>query len=400
MDFCFIVTPIQVHMIQRLVPLLGLDHGALGLTEEQFNALKEVGTFTTTTAPSTVTDPSVHELLTASTDSAQSTVEESSTTETRTNSTDSTSTAEESNESVDSASSESSTISTSTSTTSTSTSEEIEENTQTTEVSESLSSSSEDPSAATSTDAATESTSTTDSSTEHPDNFREPKVVNESETESTIVPTTTTTSTVAESSESTTTEHSTENVAESSTAETAASTESTLAAETSPSSEVATSTVAVNAEVTTEDPSHVGLVMELHNELLNFTTFVQYEPEHEHFNTIPRLDSIAKHLSCDVLVASRSAASSVSANQLSQMETTELRNCLEVLGAIPWPRSDIGPVWRELKKKLGYHKSAMKPIKREEMIKLSNLLPAVVHEDVDLIDVRHEHIDGISIIGR
>ena len=140
--------------------------------------------------------------------------------------------------------------------------------------------------------------------------------------------------------------------------------------------------------------------MELHNELLNFTTFVQYEPEHEHFNTIPRLDSIAKHLSCDVLVASRSAASSVSANQLSQMETTELRNCLEVLGAIPWPRSDIGPVWRELKKKLGYHKSAMKPIKREEMIKLSNLLPAVVHEDVDLIDVRHEHIDGISIIGR
>ena len=394
-------------MIQRLVPLLGLDHGALGLTEEQFNALKEVGTFTTTTAPSTVTDPSVHELLTASTDSALSTVEESSTTETsdlsnsetRTNSsTDSTSTAEESNESVDSASSESSTISTSTSTTttSTSTSEEIEENTQTTEVSESLSSSSEDPGAATSTDAATESTSTTESSTEHPDNFREPKVVNESEIESTIVPTTTTTSTVAESSESTTTEHSTENVAESSTAETAASTESTLAAETSPSSEVATSTVAVSAEVTTD----VGLVMELHNELLNFTTFVQYEPEHEHFNTIPRLDSIAKHLSCDVLVASRSAASSVSANQLSQMETTELRNCLEVLGAIPWPRSDIGPVWRELKKKLGYHKSAMKPIKREEMIKLSNLLPAVVHEDVDLIDVRHEHIDGISIIGR
>ena len=398
-------------MIQRLVPLLGLDHGALGLTEEQFNALKEVGTFTTTTAPSTVTDPSVHELLTATTDSAQSTVEESSTTEssdlsnseTRTNSTtDSTSTAEESNESVDSASSESSTISssTSTTTTSTSTSEEIEENTQTTEVSESLSSSSEDPKAATSTDAATESTSTTESSTEHPDNFREPKVVNESETESTIAPTTTTTSTVAESSESTTTEHSTENVAESSTAETAASTESTLAAETSPSSEAATSTVAVNAEVTTEDPSHDGLVMELHNELLNFTTFVQYEPEHEHFNTIPRLDSIAKHLSCDVLVASRSAASSVSANQLSQMETTELRNCLEVLGAIPWPRSDIGPVWRELKKKLGYHKSAMKPIKREEMIKLSNLLPAVVHEDVDLIDVRHEHIDGISIIGR
>ena len=400
-------------MIQRLVPLLGLDHAALGLTEEQFNALDAVETFTTTAAPSTVTDPGVQELLTASTDSSPSTVEESSTTEssdlsnseTRDNSTtDSASTAEESpsNESVDSASSESSTISTSTA--SSSTSEEIEENAQSTEVSESQPSSSEDPGTATSTsEAITESTSTTtvvpestESSTEHPDNFREPKVVNESETESTIAPTPTTTSAVAEASESTTTEHSTENVTESSTAETAASPESTLAAETSPSSEVATSTVAVNAEVTTD----VGLVMELHNELLNFTTFVQYEPEHEHFNNIPRLDSIAKHLSCDVLIASRSAASSVSANQLSQMDTTELSNCLEVLGAIPWPRSDIRPVWRELKKKLGYHKSAMKPIKREEMIKLSNLLPAVVHEDVDLIDVRHEHIDGISIIGR
>ena len=399
-------------MIQRLVPLLGLDHAALDLTEEQFNALKEVETFTTTAAPSTGTDPGVQELLTASTDSSPSTVEESSTTEssdlsnseTRDNSTtDSASTAEESpsNESVDSASSESSTISTSTA--SSSTSEEIEENAQSTEVSESQPSSSEDPGTATSTEAATESTSTTtvvpestESSTEHPDNFREPKVVNESETESTIAPTPTTTSAVAEASESTTTEHSTENVTESSTAETAASPESTLAAETSPSSEVATSTVAVNVEVATD----VGLVMELHNELLNFTTFVQYEPEHEHFNNIPRLDSIAKHLSCDVLIASRSAASSVSANQLSQMDTTELSNCLEVLGAIPWPRSDIRPVWRELKKKLGYHKSAMKPIKREEMIKLSNLLPAVVHEDVDLIDVRHEHIDGISIIGR
>ena len=47
----------QVHMIQRLVPLLGLDHEALGLTEGQFN------------------------ILAASTDSSESSVEELSTTE-------------------------------------------------------------------------------------------------------------------------------------------------------------------------------------------------------------------------------------------------------------------------------------------------------------------------------
>ena len=47
----------HVHMIRRLVPLLGLDHEALGLTEEQFN------------------------ILTASTDSSESSVEELSTTE-------------------------------------------------------------------------------------------------------------------------------------------------------------------------------------------------------------------------------------------------------------------------------------------------------------------------------
>ena len=29
----------QVHMIQRLVPLLGLDHEAMGMTEGQFNIL-------------------------------------------------------------------------------------------------------------------------------------------------------------------------------------------------------------------------------------------------------------------------------------------------------------------------------------------------------------------------
>ena len=114
---------------------------------------------------------------------------------------------------------------------------------------------------------------------------------------------------------------------------------------------------------------------------------------------VPGVPGAGPHC-CLLLIASHNAASSVSANQLSQMDTTELKNCVEVLGAIPWPRSDISPVWHELKKKLGYHKSAMNPIKGEEMIKLSNLLPAVVHKDVDLIDVRHEHIDGISIIGR
>lgn len=58
-------------------------------------------------------------------------------------------------------------------------------------------------------------------------------------------------------------------------------------------------------------------------------------------------------------------------------------------------------IWKELKKKLAiFQDASLRPIKRDLMIQLYNLLPAVVSEDEDLLDVTEDSIDGISIIGK
>ena len=134
------------------------------------------------------------------------------------------------------------------------------------------------------------------------------------------------------------------------------------------------------------------------NELLAFSTFLDYEPDTDNFDKIPALHTV--RLTCDMLTASGDAASSISSTHLASMTSADLINCLETLGRIHWTEATAVSIWRELKAKVAlFQDPSLKPIKRDLMIQLHNLLPAIATYDANLIDVTEDNIDGISLIG-
>ena len=341
----------KIRMIQLLVPLLGLNKESINMTEEQFSNLMALQTFDISTPEVTTPVPVPTEEL----------------------------------------------LSTSSTTTP---------------------ASSEDQTTSTSTDSST-------ISTEFPDNFREPR--DESTTESNEVTDASTVSTDATEASTTTeaattpatTEASTEattsdevEVTTSVEAEVTTEQSTTEGIETTPAeaavessseatTEASTTTVETTQapEVTTVDTSEERLAQILaSNELLAFSTFLDYEPDTDNFDKIPALDSVI--LTCDMLIASGDAASSISSAHLSSMASADLMNCIETLGRIHWPEAAAVSIWKELKAKLAlFQDPSLKPIKRDLMIQLHNLLPAIATHDADLIDVTEDNIDGISLIG-
>merc|ERR1711970_866299 len=100
------------------------------------------------------------------------------------------------------------------------------------------------------------------------------------------------------------------------------------------------------------------------------------------------------------LIASGSAAISISSTQLSSLSPKEVENCLDTLGHLPWSKSQTQSVWEVVKIKVHKLKvSSMLPIKRQEMLRLQNLLPAIAVEDPTLLDMSRSNIDGISYLG-
>ena len=94
------------------------------------------------------------------------------------------------------------------------------------------------------------------------------------------------------------------------------------------------------------------------------------------------------------------AAPPTNASHLSSMTSADLMNCFETLGRIHWPEAAAVSIWQGLKAKLAlFEDPSLKPIKRDLMIQLHNLLPAIATHDADLIDVTEDNIDGISLIG-
>merc|ERR1719233_2251217 len=152
----------------------------------------------------------------------------------------------------------------------------------------------------------------------------------------------------------------------------------------------------------TESTDALGSVLgeeHVFKEILDqLSTFKYYEPSSDYFSNIPSLDDLI--LSCDVVIASGSAATSISSTQLSSMSPKEVENCLDILGHLPWPKHHIKSIWEVVKIKVHKLKeSSMLPIKRQEMLLLKNLLPAIAVEDPTLLDMSRSNIDGISYLG-
>ena len=162
--------------------------------------------------------------------------------------------------------------------------------------------------------------------------------------------------------------------------------------------EVTTERPVVTIDVTTASPD-LGTVLSSSDLILHLATFTDYEPDSQVFQRIPSLDEVV--LTCDVLTASGSSATVIGEENIRDMESQDLMNCLETLGQLPWTSSGRGAVWRALKSKINlFSDSELRPIKREMMFQLHNLLPAVVSADPDLIDVTEDNIDGLSVIGK
>merc|ERR1719427_1838288 len=168
-------------------------------------------------------------------------------------------------------------------------------------------------------------------------------------------------------------------------------------------SHLVTNTVASSSLLLNTEPTE-GLKSVLEEEstfkeiLDQLVTFKYYEPSSEYFSKIPAVDDLT--LSCDVLIASGSAAISISSTHLSSMSSKEIENRLDTLGHLPWSKSQTQSVWEVVKNKVHKLKvSSMLPIKRQEMLLLKNLLPAIAVEDPTLLDMNRSNIDGISYLG-
>ena len=100
-----------------------------------------------------------------------------------------------------------------------------------------------------------------------------------------------------------------------------------------------------------------------------------------------------------MLIASGDAASILTDSHISIMSKSDLVNCLDTLGHVPYPHESIKSIWKSLRDRVDIFKND-NSIDRDMMIQLNNLLPAVVKEDLDLLDVSEKNIDGLSIIGK
>ena len=135
------------------------------------------------------------------------------------------------------------------------------------------------------------------------------------------------------------------------------------------------------------------------NELLNLETFSSYEPDTAAFNRIPHLKSIT--LTCRVVRAAKNAAAALSSNCINKMSQEDMVNCWDILGHIPWPSSSLVPVWNVVKESITTeYQGEESPINRDLMLQLETLMPAIVSESPELINVAKENIDGISLLER
>ena len=356
-------------MIQLLVPLLGLNKDSIGMTEEQFSNLMALETFDISTPEVTtpVPVPTEELLSTASTTTPASSGDQTTLTTTPASSEDQTT-------STTVSSTDSSTVST-----------EFPDNFREPR-DESTTESNEV------TDASAVTSDTTEAST-----TTEAALVTEGSSTEATTPATTEASTEATTSEEAevTTEQSTTEDTETTSVEAAVDSSSEATTEASTTTVETTKAPEVTTVATTEERLAEILAS---NELLAFSTFLDYEPDTDNFDKIPALDSVI--LTCDMLTASGDAASSISSAHLSSMASADLMNCIETLGRIHWPEAAAVSIWKELKSKLAlFQDPSLKPIKRDLMIQLHNLLPAIATHDADLIDVTEDNIDGISLIG-
>eukprot|EP00092_Neocalanus_flemingeri_P041336 GFUD01045010.1.p1 GENE.GFUD01045010.1~~GFUD01045010.1.p1 ORF type:complete len:1669 (+),score=312.22 GFUD01045010.1:50-5056(+) len=185
----------------------------------------------------------------------------------------------------------------------------------------------------------------------------------------------------------------------SSTASTISSTVSSAASSSTPTSTAATtSSTSAPLNPLIEEENDFSELLK-NTELTDFIIFSAYEPESAYFTTLPSMDSIT--LSCDVVIAAGSSASSISSSDIARMSSKEVMNCLSTLGHLPWPPSVTKSIWKAVKEKVdSLQDSTMLPIKRDEMLQFGTLLPAIAAYDSELLDMGRKNIDGISLLGR
>jgi len=187
---------------------------------------------------------------------------------------------------------------------------------------------------------------------------------------------------------------------------------------TSPSSTTVSSTTVVGQGSNSNIPAEASSTDQLMAQLSkpSKSVFLRYQPqsgdgpEASQFINLPSLSAV--QLGCDCIKASGDAASALSREHIEKMTEEEAYNCLDTLGKLPWPQSTKAEIWAALLEKLPQHLGVQPdartsangvgsaPLKREKLMLLANLLPAAAEANPDLLDMREENIDGISILGK
>eukprot|EP00092_Neocalanus_flemingeri_P002648 GFUD01002836.1.p1 GENE.GFUD01002836.1~~GFUD01002836.1.p1 ORF type:complete len:1672 (-),score=322.02 GFUD01002836.1:132-4439(-) len=187
-------------------------------------------------------------------------------------------------------------------------------------------------------------------------------------------------------------------VSSASTSSTASTTSSTVANAASSSSSTSTSSTSAPLNPLIEEENALSELLK-NTKLTDYIVFSAYEPSSDYFTTLPSMDSIT--LSCDVIIAAGLSSSSISSSDIARMSSKEVLNCLSTLGHLPWPPSVTKSIWKAVKEKVdSLQDSTMLPIKRDEMLQLGTLLPAIAAYDSELLDMGRKNIDGISLLGR
>jgi len=435
----------QIRMIQKISPVIGLNHNSLGLSEQQYNDLMLVPTFVINESTSTTAAPFNSEELLPSEPSDTTSKAEASNTQTEeaensqngltsdTTDTETTNTSEEvSNTEAENVNEISDEVSDSSTTQTEATVETSDNGASTLDNNNVLDDSAANPdilseSSTVASEADSSKASTDEITTVLPDNTREGKIVDETQSSNSNDQVEKATeevdSTSDKSDETSSNTDSTPNDEDSSDDQdsvvqkpsddtndaTADNTDEKNAATTDVKEQISTNEnneveADSSDETTSKAPETNGNpsedfddVIAQANELFKWETFNNFEPDTDSFSSIPSIDNLI--LTCDVLIASGDAASIITDSQISIMSKTDLMNCLDTLGHVPYPHDSIVSIWKSLKDRLDIFEDD-ESIDRDMMIQLNNLLPAVVKEDLHLLDVSEKNIDGLSIIGK
>jgi len=101
-------------------------------------------------------------------------------------------------------------------------------------------------------------------------------------------------------------------------------------------------------------------------------------------------------ITCDIIKTAGNVVSMLTKADIDGMDAQDVVDCMETLGNLYYTSEKLDELWPAIKSKLDFDSNMLS---EGEMVLMKNLLPAIAVNDLDMLDITEDNIDGVSVLG-